>query len=323
MCIEYASAVGELTREAASAAAPLRPVAPLLLNRDARHPFGSTLSRRLGETAEKAPTGDSRAVNGCWQEREEVPRVHKGIMNSLSHGEVEAGDLIVDAVLTSPPYPGVYDYLGEARYARSQLGNLPRPTPPGDPAEGPGRVAVREDSVKEDAALGIRCHAEAALSSRAASVFVDSPVPSGRDWPSTWTDGEIGAKSDVRRRRRNTTLACSDLRSRPNGTHSLEAAGGESGVHAQGGLACEWSKDQREWLMATAGILRNRGGRMAVMVGDGDGLDTRSSLIEEIETLASIEGQGALSVVGWATLRAAPGARRSMRTEHLVLIEKS
>ena len=35
-------------------------------------------------------------------------------------------EMTFDAVLTSPPYPGVYDYLAHARSARSQLGALPR-----------------------------------------------------------------------------------------------------------------------------------------------------------------------------------------------------
>ena len=54
-------------------------------------------------------------------------------------------------------------------------------------------------------------------------------------------------------------------------------------------------------------------------------MDTLSSLVEGVEELGRREGEERLRlrVMGWATLRAARDARRSMRTEHLILLERS
>lgn len=166
------------------------------------------------------------------------------------------------------------------------------------------------------------------------SVFIESTVPSGRDWPSSWTNGEIGAKSDVRRARRNAAISAMNSTEPAAFSNKKSAEPGQGvslgkvGLQAGNGgeeLGRKWADDQKEWLVATTKMLRPRGGRMAVMVGDGDGVDTRSSLVEGVEELGGTAGEGGigLRVVGWATLRAAADARRSMRTEHLILLEKS
>eukprot|EP00752_Nemacystus_decipiens_P004426 g4040.t2 len=129
------------------------------------------------------------------------------------------------------------------------------------------------------------------------SVFLD-PVPSGRNWGSAWTVGELGARSEVRRQRRSDAL--SDGRE----------------AFARG---TKWENDQKDWLLATTRALR-AGGRLGIMIGNGDGINTRSSLLR---TVAVLGKEAALEVVGWVTLRAAAGTRRSMRTEHLVLLERS
>lgn len=170
--------------------------------------------------------------------------------------------LVVDAVLTSPPYPGVYDYLSHARFTRSKLGCL-------------STTSCRGEG--NDAAM-----------------FLD-PVPNGRTWAPAWTVGEVGARSEVRRRRRSEASSDTSVR----GT--------------------KWENDQKDWLLAATGALR-AGGRLGIMMGDGDGIDTRSSLLGAVAMLGK---EAALEVVGWVTLRAAEGTRRSMRTEHLVLLEKS
>lgn len=182
-------------------------------------------------------------------------------------GEGCPGRLVIDAVLTSPPYPGVYDYLSHARLTRSRLGRL-------------------------SGCCG-------GLGSSGTSVFVESLVPRGRNWASEWTDGEVGALSDVRRRRRS------------------EAFSQEISTRDE-----KWESDQKEWLLATTSALRT-GGRLGVMIGDGDGMDTRSSLLRTVELLGRQDGGASIGVVGWATLSAAEGARRKMRTEHLILLEKS
>lgn len=252
--------------------------------------------------------------------------------------------MVFDAVLTSPPYPGVYDYLGHARSARSQLGVLPRPhmspSRPADSSSGrrPGNrpadataAAALVDEGNDNDLVACRgkggTEIDVAACQGGESVFIDSAVPSGRDWPSNWTDGEIGARSEVRRRaRRNAAFSgVNSTETGPTGV-SLGEAGMQAGKDGDiSGLDRKWADDQKEWLAATTRVLRSGGGRIAVMVGDGDGVDTRSSLLEGVEELGRREDEGGLGlrVVGWATLRAARDARRSMRTEHLVLLEKS
>jgi len=82
-----------------------------------------------------------------------------------------------------------------------------------------------------------------------------------------------------------------------------------------------WENDQKEWLMATTSALR-AGGRLGIMIGDGDGIDTRSSLLRTVEMLRKEGKAGAVGVIGWATLRMAADARRRMRTEHIIVLEK-
>lgn len=347
-CVEYAGAVAGLTRAATAAAAPCLPPAPMLVHRDARQPVSAPAPRNTagfpvavacanGTDNSGAGGGEGTGVQSSEAGRGEHDydggRGALENVSSVSSGESIPSELVVDAVLTSPPYPGVYDYLGHARYARSQLGELPRS--PQLSADAPGHpcdeaVTTREvgvDMVPDDV------HGITAVGrgGGGASVYVDSPVPSGRDWPSEWTRGEIGAKSEVRRRRRRSVAASSCDRKSESLLEgvSTEEAGGEpeSGTGAAGLLAEKWIEDQRAWLDATTKALKT-GGRMVVMVGDGDGIDTRSCLLGGIDTSrtdgggGSGGGGGVLEVVGWATLRAADGARRSMRTEHLVLLEK-
>lgn len=319
---------------------------------------GFPLSEGLptGDSSAGVVVGDSTAgeVGDSSSAAQEIRGSAAGIIGESAAGKIRDSSvtgvegipagMVFDAVLTSPPYPGVYDYLGHARSARSQLGALPRPhmTPsrpagstsgrrPGDRPADAAATVIDEGNDNDLAACrgkgGTEIDVEACQGGE--SVFIDSAVPSGRDWPSNWTDGEIGARSEVRRRaRRNAAF------SGVNSTETDPTGGslGEAGMQAEkggdiSGLGRKWADDQKEWLAATSRVLRSGGGRIAVMVGDGDGVDTRSSLLEGVEELGRREGEGGsglgLRVVGWATLRAARDARRSMRTEHLVLLEKS
>ena len=148
----------------------------------------------------------------------------------------------VDAVLTSPPYPAVYDYLSDARRIRSFLGDSAR-SEGGDPG-----------------------------------AYLGTPLPEGRDWPAAWTRGEIGARRALKR----------------------DPAGFEAA----------WQADQEAWLGATGEALA-RGGRAAVMVGDGWGL---GDVGDSLRAAAAAVG---LRHVASATLRS-----RQKRHEHLLLFEK-
>lgn len=203
---------------------------------------------------------DARAADVSWEAlaySEEEDSVNE---------EQMSGNCRFDAVLTSPPYPGVYDYLAHARKARSGLGEM---------AQQGGQKS-------------------------SASLFVDSPVPTGRDWAEVWTAGEIGSKHTIRKARRREGSSSDEESTRK----------------------IEWDRDQKDWLEATGGALRT-GGRMCILIGDGDGVNTRSSILRTVGELQRQNATASLELVGWATLRAAEGARRSMRTEHLVLLEKT
>ena len=73
----------------------------------------------------------------------------------------------IDAVLTSPPYPAVYDYLSDARRIRSFLGDA--------------RAGAGEAGEAGEAG------------------YLGTPLPEGRDWPAAWTSGEIGARRALKR----------------------------------------------------------------------------------------------------------------------------
>lgn len=183
----------------------------------------------------------------------------------VSDAKQISDDSLFHAVLTSPPYPGVYDYLAHARQTRSGLGEM--------------------------------AHQSGQKSS--ASLFLESRVPTGRDWAKVWTSGEIGSKQRIRKARRR------------------EASLGEESTRE-----AEWERDQRDWLEATGSALRT-GGRMCILIGDGDGVDTKSSILRTVEELRRQNATASLELVGSATFKTAEGARRSMRTEHLVLLERT
>lgn len=332
-CNDYAGAVAGLTRAVTSAAAPRLPLAPILIHQDARQPISTPSSRTTAgfvmtmacaNGTDKAE--DSAVFGGRVRVRssEDEPgddcggRDNRDNMSNISGREGIPGHWDVDAVLTSPPYPGVYDYLGHARYARSQLGTLPRSVLPADAAghhSSDGAVPSSDnglDKAPDD------IHSTTGGRGRGESLYIDSPVPSGRDWPSEWTRGEIGAKSQVRRRRRGAASRNPKSESLLEGV-PIEEGGEEPGVGAVGLLTAKWIEDQRAWLDVATSSLKRRG-RMVVMIGDGEGIDTRSCLLGDVVSRTGGEGLG---VLGWVTFRAADTARRSMRTEHLILLEKS
>lgn len=259
VCVEYTSAIKRLTAAALSTVPSSLPPKPLIFRRDARQ----SLAEHNFINLVGGKDGESGFETSAFVVGESTKRDQKG--EGTKREQDMAFGLIADTVLTSPPYPGVYDYLSHARSTRSGLGRL-SPT---------------------------RLHGEG----KDSSIFLD-PVPSGRNWASAWTVGEVGARSEVRRRRRS------------------EASSGEEVMSIR---ETKWESDQKDWLLATTSALR-AGGRLGIMIGDGDGIDTRSSLLGTVEMLGN---ETALEVVGWVTLRAVEGTRRSMRTEHLLLLKKS
>eukprot|EP00471_Norrisiella_sphaerica_P005434 CAMPEP_0184482370 /NCGR_PEP_ID=MMETSP0113_2-20130426/3935_1 /TAXON_ID=91329 /ORGANISM="Norrisiella sphaerica, Strain BC52" /LENGTH=512 /DNA_ID=CAMNT_0026862063 /DNA_START=285 /DNA_END=1823 /DNA_ORIENTATION=- len=94
--------------------------------------------------------------------------------------------LFVDAVLTSPPYPAVYDYLSVAREARSRLGGESEPLV--NPETGAADFRRR------------------LVTSVGTSDFAGTPLPklarrggARVQWPEEWRNGEMGSKRELRR----------------------------------------------------------------------------------------------------------------------------
>ncbi|CAM9177461.1 unnamed protein product, partial [Hapterophycus canaliculatus] len=184
--MEYSSAVERLTEAAIEGALPCLPQKPVILRRDAR--TAGVSWEALGYSEKRASASEDKQI---------------------------PDDSLFDAVLTSPPYPGVYDYLAHARQTRSVLGDV-----------------VQQGGRKSSAFL-----------------FLESRVPTGRDWADVWTTGEIGSKQRIRKARRREA-----------------SSSGESTREA------EWERDQKDWLQATSSALRI-GGRVCILIGDGDGVN--------------------------------------------------
>ena len=91
----------------------------------------------------------------------------------------------VDAVLTSPPYPGVYDYLSFARKVRAGSGNATT-------INGPTERTMDEAS---DSTANDRQQSSIVPGSEG---YFRVAVPEDRAWPAAWTTGEIGARKTLR-----------------------------------------------------------------------------------------------------------------------------
>lgn len=91
-------------------------------------------------------------------------------------------DCLVDAVLTSPPYPGVYDYLSFARKVRAGSGTAT--------AVGDGEAGEKADTRVGNGAASVIIPGS--------GTYFQTTVPADRSWPSQWTEGEIGARKALR-----------------------------------------------------------------------------------------------------------------------------
>lgn len=75
-------------------------------------------------------------------------------------------------------------------------------------------------------------------------------VPSSRHWPQEWSSSlEMGARRTLRKSR------------------------------VRGEFAAAWAASQREWLCRARACLQP-GGRMAILIGDGDALDAHASTLD-------------------------------------------
>lgn len=200
---------------------------------------------------------------------------------TLLHGDARLlnctllpGERPVDAILTSPPYPGVYDYLSLAREERTRLSFQKKRTRRKRKTRGPVPGNAGKEHIDENSSVA-----------QGPPLMGLENIPAGRDWPAGWTsNAEIGAHKALRRRPAE--------------------------------FAKEWQADQEAWLRAAKGCLRS-GGLAAVVIGDGDALDTLASTVDAAHAVGLVvEGTASICSTRKRALRV-PGNRR---TEHALLL---
>ena len=137
--------------------------------RDAAEAFARVVDEycdRVGELIAATPEGTPRATTYNEDVRETtLPR-------------------LVDAVLTSPPYPGVYDYLSFARKVRAGSGAATAASGTATTSERSNSSARSESSSRDIVPGG--------------EGYLRTVVPEDRSWPDAWTSGEIGARRALR-----------------------------------------------------------------------------------------------------------------------------
>jgi len=150
-------------------------------------------------------------------------------------------DSSIAAALTSPPYPGVYDYLSFARKVRAGSGAALMDDSSRSPGDDDGSRSPDPDD-------GSRSPAGSDGKDRRGTLrYFATAVPGDRSWPDEWNVGEFGSRRELRRDPRAFKEA--------------------------------WQEDQTRWIRVVARALAP-GGRVAIMIGDGANVDTRASTVD-------------------------------------------
>ena len=110
-----------------------------------------------------------------------APVIVNGDVRSVSEAVLDGS---VTSALTSPPYPGVYDYLSFARKVRAGSGAALVDGPVGDGSSGGAGSYSQEttDDAKRHGALR----------------YFATAVPDDRNWPTDWNSGEFGSRRELR-----------------------------------------------------------------------------------------------------------------------------
>ena len=124
---------------------------------------------RVGELCEHTP-GSTPA-----------PVIVNGDVRSVSEAVPDGS---VTSALTSPPYPGVYDYLSFARKVRAGSGAALVDGPDGGGSSGGAGSDSQETTDDEKRHGTLRYFATA--------------VPDDRNWPTDWNSGEFGSRRELR-----------------------------------------------------------------------------------------------------------------------------
>ena len=124
---------------------------------------------RVGELCEHTP-GSTPA-----------PVIVNGDVRSVSEAVLDGS---VTSALTSPPYPGVYDYLSFARKVRAGSGAALVDGPDGGGSSGGAGSDSQETTDDANRHGTLRYFATA--------------VPDDRNWPTDWNSGEFGSRRELR-----------------------------------------------------------------------------------------------------------------------------
>ena len=123
---------------------------------------------RVGELCEHTP-GSTPA-----------PVIVNGDVRSVSEAVLDGS---VTSALTSPPYPGVYDYLSFARKVRAGSGAALVDGPDDGSSDGAGSDSQETtDDAKRHGTLR----------------YFATAVPDDRNWPTDWNSGEFGSRRELR-----------------------------------------------------------------------------------------------------------------------------
>ena len=110
-----------------------------------------------------------------------APVIVNGDVRSVSEAVPDGS---VTSALTSPPYPGVYDYLSFARKVRAGSGAALVDGPDGGGSSGGAGSDSQEttDDAKRHGTLR----------------YFATAVPDDRNWPTDWNSGEFGSRRELR-----------------------------------------------------------------------------------------------------------------------------
>jgi len=212
-----------------------------------------------------------------------VPRVVLG--DARSALARDAGGLF-DGLLTSPPYPGVYDYVAHAREHRERLTRHAN-------THGAAMAQVPIAPLRDGAAE----------SARAAFLTTNVPAKGSREWgPLFDSRGEVGSHKAAKRL----------LRPNPHSSSSSSSSADGKG----GALAAAWAAEETAW-MSSAGAVLRPGALAVLLVGDGvdDSVDGLAAAAASAASTSLFEVVASASIRSASSSHRGAGARGGARDE--------
>jgi len=216
----------------------------------------------------------------------------------IRKGDARFDDLVpkdkigtISGILTSPPYPGVYDYVSFARKQRSRFRGV------GTTTATSTTTTTTTTTGSGDSSETTKPEEESQLKPPT-SYYVDAKVPSSNELDengnrASWSDdfssvNEFGAKRE--------------LRKDPSTFND------------------KWTQSQNQWLCNAYRTLKPSG-RMLVMIGDGANVDALKSTVACAET-AGFTLLASCSLALLRTMESTGTVYNGARKEHLILFEK-